>query len=122
MHSDNDREMRILNDLVDRKVWVLSLSILPQVSPNRVVIEWKFTTLFKRVHAMLNGWKFSAFLEMAHGLKPPTQPPRNNVLIFNKDLSLFDVSKKLHVIWAMTHCAKAGTNPAAFKELLYVIR
>ena len=37
-------------------------------------VKSKFVTLFNRVHAMLNGRKFSSLLRNGYGLKQPKQP------------------------------------------------
>ena len=47
----------------------------PGTSQKNGHVEWKFTTLFDRVHAMLNGRKFFAFLRNSLELKSPTLPP-----------------------------------------------
>ena len=57
MLCDNQVRMLPSRKLANRKGWGWKLHSLP------LLVEWKFTTLFNQVHAMLNIGKFKAFLQ-----------------------------------------------------------
>ena len=113
----NDGKKSIFKGLANRKGWAISSSTLHIVQHYKGMSREKFAILFHRIHAILNGGKFSPFLRnnlwaesaitanlLEYNLITPTKDSSPFQQILGKGMRRIPISvQKFNEMWIMTY-------------------